>query len=160
MSPARSDFCYPSRRCQIVDKHLERLAPKHLECRFLKVDAEKALFLSERMEIIVLPTVCEWYPRAISAGTLSDPRACAGLIEKNQCIHKIIGFGEMGDTDDHSTDDFAKVLSTHGMIHYVENEEYKDPERDPSADEIRKGYIGYQKQVADDYDSDDWENWE
>jgi len=140
MSPARSDFCYPSRRCQIVDKHLERLAPKHLECRFLKVNAEKALFLSERMEIIVLPTVC--------------------LIEKNQCIHKIIGFGEMGDTDDHSTDDFAKVLSTHGMIHYVENEEYKDPNRAPTEAEVRKGYIGYQKKAVDDYDSDDWENWE
>merc|ERR1711865_1194412 len=84
--------------------------------------------LSERMDIIVLPTIA--------------------LIEKNQCIHKIIGFGEMADTDDYSTDDMAKVLSTHGMVQYVENEEYKDPERDPTAEDVRKGYIGYTKKLS------------
>src|SRR5690606_20437824 len=32
-------------RCQIVDKHLEKLAPVHLEARFVKLNGEKAPFL-------------------------------------------------------------------------------------------------------------------
>ncbi len=32
-------------RCQIVDKHLKLLAPKHLETRFVKINAEKCPFL-------------------------------------------------------------------------------------------------------------------
>eukprot|EP00657_Telonema_sp_P-1_P010984 TRINITY_DN571_c0_g1_i1.p1 TRINITY_DN571_c0_g1~~TRINITY_DN571_c0_g1_i1.p1 ORF type:complete len:225 (+),score=65.69 TRINITY_DN571_c0_g1_i1:130-804(+) len=126
-------------RCGILDRHLERLAPKHLECRFIKVNAEKSVFLSERMDIIVLPTLC--------------------LIKENKCIHKVIGFGEMGDTDNFSTNDLAKVLSTHDMVVYQENDEYPDANQQP-ANGIKAGYIGYQKQMVDDYDSDDWENWE
>eukprot|EP00658_Telonema_sp_P-2_P045611 TRINITY_DN335_c0_g1_i5.p1 TRINITY_DN335_c0_g1~~TRINITY_DN335_c0_g1_i5.p1 ORF type:complete len:216 (+),score=77.52 TRINITY_DN335_c0_g1_i5:211-858(+) len=125
-------------RCQVVDKHLERLAPKHLECRFIKVNAPKSPFLSERMDIIVLPTLC--------------------LIKDNKCIHKVIGFGEMGDNDNFSTNDMAKVLSTHGVVVYQENDEYPDANKQP-ANGVKAGYVGYQATV-DDYDSDDWENWE
>lgn len=127
-------------RCQIVDKHLQLLAPQHLECRFIKVNAEKSPFLAERMEIIVLPTIA--------------------LIKDNQCIHKIIGFGEMGDTDDFATSTMAKVLSTHGAVIYQENDEYAAQQQEPTAQEVRKDYVGYQKKQMDDYDSDDWENWE
>lgn len=127
-------------RCQIVDKHLQLLAPQHLECRFIKVNAEKSPFLAERMDIIVLPTIA--------------------LIRDNQCIHKIIGFGEMGDTDDFATSTMAKVLSTHGVVIYQENDEYAAQQQAPSAEEVRKDYVGYQKKQMDDYDSDDWENWE
>merc|ERR1711865_666417 len=126
-------------RCQVVDKHLERLAPKHLECRFMKVDAEKSVFLSERMDIIVLPTIA--------------------IIRDNKCIHKIIGFGEMGDNDDFSTSAMAMVLSTHGAITYQENDEYPDANK-AAPNAVKAGYVGYQKQAMDDYDSDDWENWE
>ena len=45
-------------RCKIVDKHLQILAAKHLEAKFLKIDAEKSPFLIRRLKIRVLPTIC------------------------------------------------------------------------------------------------------
>merc|ERR1719473_1629026 len=44
-------------RCQIVDRHLEALSAKHLETRFLKINAEKCPFLIEKLRIIMLPTM-------------------------------------------------------------------------------------------------------
>lgn len=40
-----------------MDKHLNILAQQHLETRFLKVHAEKSPFLTERLRIVVLPTL-------------------------------------------------------------------------------------------------------
>ena len=45
-------------RCKIVDKHLNTLAAKHLEAKFMKIDAEKSPFLTQRLKIRVLPTIC------------------------------------------------------------------------------------------------------
>lgn len=44
-------------RCKIVDKHLEILAPQHLECKFMKIDAEKSKFLTDRLKVRMLPTI-------------------------------------------------------------------------------------------------------
>ena len=44
-------------RCQILDRHFAALAPKHLETRFIKIDAEKCNFLAQRLEIVLMPTV-------------------------------------------------------------------------------------------------------
>jgi thiol-disulfide isomerase/thioredoxin len=85
-------------RCQIVDAHFEKLAAKHVETRFLKIDAEKNPFLVERLEVIVLPTIV--------------------LIKDGRTEHSIRGFDEFGGTDDFSTQDMAYVLSTHGMLNF------------------------------------------
>ena len=37
-----------SKVCLYMHKHLEKLAKKHIECRFVKINAEKATFLCER----------------------------------------------------------------------------------------------------------------
>jgi len=42
---------------QVVDKHLSILAKQHVETRFVKVHAEKAPFLTEKLRIVVLPTL-------------------------------------------------------------------------------------------------------
>ncbi|KAG7396783.1 hypothetical protein PHYBOEH_001812 [Phytophthora boehmeriae] len=44
-------------RCKIMDMHLARLARSHIECKFLKMNAEKAPFFVEKLVIRVLPTV-------------------------------------------------------------------------------------------------------
>ncbi|RYG66429.1 hypothetical protein EON64_09785 [archaeon] len=44
-------------RCQIVDAHFQKLAPQHMETRFVKIDAEKNPFLVERLGIIIMPTI-------------------------------------------------------------------------------------------------------
>ncbi|CAN0201109.1 unnamed protein product, partial [Ectocarpus fasciculatus] len=46
-----------TQRCQIVDGHLERLAQKHVETRFCKIDAEKSPYLTEKLNIFVMPTI-------------------------------------------------------------------------------------------------------
>lgn len=83
-------------RCQIVDAHFEKLAPKHLEARFVKIDAEKNPFLVERLGVILLPTIV--------------------LIQNGQTDHAIHGFDEFGGTDDFTTKDMEYVLGQHGVI--------------------------------------------
>lgn len=44
-------------RCKILDSHLSTLAQKHLETRFIKLNVEKAPFLTQRLGIRVIPTM-------------------------------------------------------------------------------------------------------
>lgn len=44
-------------RCKVIDHHLQILAPQHLECRFIKIDAEKTPFFVDKLKIQVLPTI-------------------------------------------------------------------------------------------------------
>lgn len=44
-------------RCRIMDGHLETLAERHLEARFLRMGVEDAPFLVERLGVKVLPCV-------------------------------------------------------------------------------------------------------
>jgi thioredoxin-like negative regulator of GroEL len=85
-------------RCQIVDAHFQKLAPLHLETRFVKIDAEKNPFLVERLGVILMPTIV--------------------LIKDGKTDHAIHGFDEFGGTDDFSTDDVAYVLSRHGVLNF------------------------------------------
>lgn len=85
-------------RCEIVDAHFQKLAPTHLETRFVKINAEKNMFLVERLGIILMPTIV--------------------LIKDGKTEHSLRGFDEMGGTDDFSTDVMAYVLSQHGVLNY------------------------------------------
>jgi hypothetical protein len=44
-------------RCKIMDKHLRILAHNHLETLFLIINAEKAPFFCQKLQVQVLPTV-------------------------------------------------------------------------------------------------------
>lgn len=77
-------------RCQIVDRHLDILARKHIGTRFVKLNVEKSPYLAEKMRIMMLPTIM--------------------LINDGKTDHSIIGFDEMGGTDDFETDDLEQVL--------------------------------------------------
>ena len=44
-------------RCQIMDHHLKLIAPKHLSCKVLKMDVEKAPFFTRKLQIKTLPTL-------------------------------------------------------------------------------------------------------
>jgi len=85
-----------TRRCEIVDRHLGALARKHLETKFIRVDAERCLFLVERLKIWALPTIV--------------------LVKGGKTDHSIIGFDEMGGRDDFTTDTMEAVLLAHGVI--------------------------------------------
>mmetsp|Transcript_854 Transcript_854/g.1460 ORF Transcript_854/g.1460 Transcript_854/m.1460 type:complete len:141 (-) Transcript_854:1352-1774(-) len=88
-------------RCEIVDAHFMKLAPKHLETRFVKIDAEKNPFLVERLGIILMPTIV--------------------LVKDGKTEHSIHGFDEFGGTDDFTTSDMAHVLASHKVLNYAED---------------------------------------
>ncbi|KAL3311228.1 Thioredoxin domain-containing protein 9 [Cichlidogyrus casuarinus] len=76
-------YLEPTFRCKIVDKHLAALAPKHIECKFVKLNAEKAPFLTEKLNIRVIPTIL--------------------IIINEQVCDRIVGFDDLGGHDEFST---------------------------------------------------------
>jgi len=85
---------------EIIDEHLRRIAPKHTEARFVKLDARKSPFLVSKWKVRTLPTMA-----CIVGGYLSD---------------KIIGFDELGGKEDFPTVALVRRLAKSGVI--------KDPE--------------------------------
>ena len=88
-------------RCKIVDKHLQLLAPKHVETKFVKLNVERAPFLCDRLKIRILPTM------AIVVGSITKDY--------------IKGFDDMGGTDDFSTDMMEWRLACSDAIDYSGN---------------------------------------
>ncbi|XP_023021343.2 thioredoxin domain-containing protein 9 [Leptinotarsa decemlineata] len=85
-------------RCEIVDKHLKALAPKHIETRFTKLNAEKSPFLVEKLKIKTLPTIV--------------------LIKNGVMVDKIVGFTQLGNCDDFSTETIEWRIAQHEVINY------------------------------------------
>ena len=84
-------------RCEIIDKHVGELAPAHEETRFVKINAEKSPFLCEKLHIWMLPTLV--------------------LVKEGKTEHSIVGFDELGGSDDFPTEHLEAVLTAHGMLH-------------------------------------------
>ena len=85
-----------NRRCDIVDAHLRALAPKHVETKFMRVDAERSPFVCEKLHIWALPTIV--------------------LVKDGHTDHSIIGFDELGGRDDFSTSQLEQLLLAHGVV--------------------------------------------
>lgn len=85
-----------TRRCEIMDAHLGRLASKHMETRFVKVNAEKSEFLAQRLNIWALPTLV--------------------LVKDGKTEHSMVGFDEMGGGDDFPTSALEERLLGHGVL--------------------------------------------
>ncbi|KAL6074410.1 Thioredoxin domain-containing protein [Balamuthia mandrillaris] len=135
-------------RCGIVDKHLTELAPRHLEARFIKLDAEKSPFLVERLNIWMLPTIL--------------------VIKNGETCDRIEGFDSLGGVDDFPTSAMARRLAKKGAIRMTQEEEV-DEEDGGSMGGRGAGRIALRragKQRAEDYvgagdererqEEDDW----
>ncbi|XP_022916982.1 thioredoxin domain-containing protein 9 [Onthophagus taurus] len=85
-------------RSRIVDMHMKKLAPKHIETLFTKINAEKSPFLSERLKIKIIPTIV--------------------CIQKGILVDKIIGFSTLGNRDDFTTDVFEWRIAQNQVIEY------------------------------------------
>lgn len=127
-------------RCKVMDKHLQALAVRHIECKFLKIDAEKTPFFVDKLQIRVLPTVV-----CFKDGIAYEQRQVGfeGLTE---------GLAQ-GKEDEWKTTDLAKKLSEIGVI------EYTPP---PTDEELEKYGMKGKKTIwggvvckEDDYDDDD-----
>jgi len=72
------------------------LAAKHMETKFLRVNAEKAPFLVEKLHIWMLPTIV--------------------CVKEGKTDHSIVGFDELGGKDDFATEDLEALLHGHGVL--------------------------------------------
>jgi thioredoxin-like negative regulator of GroEL len=55
------------RRCKIMDGHLQTLADKYTDTRFVKINVDNAPFLVEKLQVRVLPCVMGWVDGFIKA---------------------------------------------------------------------------------------------
>jgi len=85
-------------RCKILDEHLKKLAEQHLETRFVKLDVEKAPFLTSRFNIHVIPTM--------------------GIVKDGKTQGFIVGFAEFGNSDDFTTEMLEWRLGVAEIIKY------------------------------------------
>ncbi|XP_056692879.1 thioredoxin domain-containing protein PLP3B-like isoform X2 [Spinacia oleracea] len=83
-------------RCKIMDKHLKALAPKYLDTKFLKLDAENAPFFISKLGIKTLP--------------------CVILFRKGIAGDRLVGFQDVGGRDDFPTRRLENLLIKKGMI--------------------------------------------
>ena len=71
--------------------HLRKICKKHLECRFITLDAEKAPFFIQKLQVQVLPTII--------------------MFDNGVAVDRIVGFEELG-----SKDDFPTLVLTRRLI--------------------------------------------
>nr|VDC75780.1 unnamed protein product [Brassica rapa] len=83
-------------RCKIMDKHLKTLAPRNVDTKFIKVDAENTPFFVTKLAIKTLP--------------------CVLLFSKGIAIDRLVGFQDLGTKDDFSTTKLENVLIKKGML--------------------------------------------
>jgi len=83
-------------RCEIMDKHLKQLATKHWGTRFVKINAEKALYLAEKLHIWCLPSLV----------------SC----KDGKTDHTIIGFSEFQSGEEVTTEELEATLASWGII--------------------------------------------
>ncbi|KAL0422560.1 UNVERIFIED_CONTAM: Thioredoxin domain-containing protein 9 [Sesamum latifolium] len=91
--------------CKVMDKHLAILAKQHIETRFVKINAEKSLYLSEKLRIVVLPTLA--------------------LVKNAKVEDYVVGFDELGGTDEFSTEELEERLAKAQVIIYEGESSYR-----------------------------------
>ncbi|KAL4423229.1 hypothetical protein ABPG77_000021 [Micractinium sp. CCAP 211/92] len=89
-------FYRSSLPCQVIDKHLAILAARHMETKFVRVHAEKAPFLTERLKVWMLPTLA--------------------IIKNEKTTDYVVGLDELGGVEDFSTEVLAARLAAAGAI--------------------------------------------
>jgi hypothetical protein len=104
-----------TRQCDVFHAALERLAPKHPETRFLKIDVEGcddvreggsgvgAKYLVEKLGIVVMPTLL--------------------IVKDRKAHHQLRGFDELGGRTDFTVNELAYVLGGHGALTRKDDEE-------------------------------------
>jgi thiol-disulfide isomerase/thioredoxin len=98
-------------RCQILSHHLKRIAPLHLPCKFVEIDAEKAPFFVVKLKIQTLPTLI--------------------VFRDGKAISRLVGFEDLADCnknpDEFPTSRLGYWLEKTGAIEYegpISDDEY------------------------------------
>jgi thiol-disulfide isomerase/thioredoxin len=133
-------------RCAIMDKHISKLALRHVETKFIKINAVKAPFFVDKLKIMTMPTVV--------------------MFIDGVAIDKILGFEGLGShmaegkEDEWPTILLARLLATKRMIY---NSSIVDDDGIEAAMKIRvqqarQKYIHNAISLDDDNDNFDLES--
>ncbi|QCD81779.1 hypothetical protein DEO72_LG2g2109 [Vigna unguiculata] len=95
-------------RCKIIDKHLKSLAPKHIDTKFIKLDAENAPFFVTKLAVKTLP--------------------CVILFRQGVAVDRLVGFQDVGGKDDFTTRTLEALLIKKGIIAEKKDEDDEDDE--------------------------------
>lgn len=90
-------------RCKIMDKHLKMLAPKYVDTKFIKLDAENAPFFVAKLAVKTLP--------------------CVIFFRQGVAVDRLIGFQDLGGKDDFSTRKLENLLIKKDIIAEKKNDE-------------------------------------
>ncbi|KAI0327105.1 thioredoxin-like protein [Cubamyces sp. BRFM 1775] len=128
-------FHHKFKRCEIMDKHLSRIAPKYFNTLFIRVFVENVPWLVERLGIKVLPCVITFVD-----GVSKD---------------RIVGFEELGNTDQFDTATLEWKLLNSGELR-----PYKDDSSGPAINygakpAVRQHVRGRPQDDDSDFDLDD-----
>ncbi|XP_078444812.1 thioredoxin domain-containing protein PLP3B-like [Wolffia australiana] len=115
-------------RCKIMDKHLKSLAPRFVDAKFIKLDAENAPFFVTKLAVKTLP--------------------CVILFRKGIAVDRVVGFQDLGNRDDFSTKALENLLIRKGIIDVKKD----DPDNDDDDDNYGRRTI--RSSVADGSDSE------
>ncbi|KAK3238821.1 hypothetical protein CYMTET_51200 [Cymbomonas tetramitiformis] len=122
--------------CKVMDKHLREIAAKHVETKFIKIDAEKSPYLTEKLKIWMLPTLC--------------------LVKNEKVEDYVIGFNELGGSDDFPQSYLLARLANSSMLNYEGEGVAKPKPLEPgeAARKIRTGGHGTRELDSEDENSD------
>lgn len=104
-------------RCKIMDKHLKSLAPRHMDTKIIKLDAENAPFFVTKLGVKTLP--------------------CVILFRKGIAVDRLIGFQDMGGKDDFATRTLEALLIKKGIV----SEKKKDEDDEDGYPESRRNTV-------------------
>ncbi|XP_020225659.1 thioredoxin domain-containing protein PLP3B [Cajanus cajan] len=116
-------------RCKIMDKHLKSLTPKHIDTKFIKLDAENAPFFVTKLAIKTLP--------------------CVILFRQGVAVDRLVGFQDLGGKDDFSTRILEALLIKKGIIAEKKDEDEDNEYPDSTRKVVRSSTI-----AGSDSDSD------
>merc|ERR1719183_1249994 len=127
-------------RCKVVDKHLNAVCRKYLDTKFIKVNATNAPFFVTKLQIQVLP--------------------CIIMFKNGIALDRIVGFEELGGTDDFSQLALERRLADKNIIEYRRDDVDSDEEEEiKTRGGVRGGslYSGskYSRMYKNDADDDD-----
>lgn len=116
--------------CKVMDKHIALLTKRHIETKFMKINAEKSPFLTERLKIWMLPTLA--------------------LIKHEKTVDYVVGFDDLGGKDDFTTEQLEDRLAAVDMC--KPGEHVRAAASEPS--QKRSVRSGSQHRTQSDEDSD------
>eukprot|EP00891_Asterochloris_glomerata_P006538 jgi/Astpho2/6538/fgenesh1_pm.00099_%23_5_t len=103
-------------RCKILDKHLAILARKYFDTRFIKLSAPDAPFFTVKLQVKLLP--------------------CLLCFLNGVATDRVVGFDELGATDDFPTSSVEKRLLKAGVVAPPKRSE-DDDSKDRLAEHMR-----------------------